>query len=83
MSERVSQDQSVVSTPTIASSNAVCFLGLTLHPKTLIELNELVAQGIRERRKWIIANHNLHSVYLFHNPAAVARVLCGSRVDPY
>jgi len=30
------------------------------------EMNELVAQGIRERQKWLIANHNLHSVYLFH-----------------
>ena len=29
-------------------------------------MNELVEQGIRERHKWIIANHNLHSVYLLH-----------------
>ena len=29
-------------------------------------MNQLVEQGIRERQKWIIANHNLHSVYLFH-----------------
>ena len=32
-------------------------------------MNELVEQGIRERQKWIIANHNLHSVYLFHRHA--------------
>ena len=33
------------------------------------ELSELVEQGIREHQKWIIANHNLHSVYLFHRHA--------------
>jgi N-acetylglucosaminyldiphosphoundecaprenol N-acetyl-beta-D-mannosaminyltransferase len=32
-------------------------------------MNKLVEQGIRERQKWIIANHNLHSVYLFHRHA--------------
>src|SRR6202012_4311340 len=26
----------------------------------------LVEQGIRENQRWIIANHNLHSLYLFH-----------------
>lgn len=30
------------------------------------EMNKLVERGIRERQRWIIANHNLHSVYLFH-----------------
>ena len=30
------------------------------------EMNKLVERGICERRRWIIANHNLHSVYLFH-----------------
>lgn len=52
-----------------ASANmpdTVAFLGLTLQPKSMPELNDLVEQGIRERHKWIIANHNLHSVYLLH-----------------
>lgn len=44
----------------------VSFFGLTLHPKSMKELNALVEQGIVEGRKWIITNHNLHSVYLFH-----------------
>ena len=43
-------------------TETVSFLGLTLQPKSLSELNELVEQGIREQQKWIIANHNLHSV---------------------
>jgi N-acetylglucosaminyldiphosphoundecaprenol N-acetyl-beta-D-mannosaminyltransferase len=49
--------------------DAVSFFGLTLHPKSLPEMSELVERGIRERQKWIIANHNLHSVYLFHKHA--------------
>jgi N-acetylglucosaminyldiphosphoundecaprenol N-acetyl-beta-D-mannosaminyltransferase len=48
------------------SREAISFLGLTLHPKTLDELNDLVSIGIRGQKHWIIANHNLHSVYLFH-----------------
>jgi len=47
-------------------SNEISFFGLTLHPKSLPELTALVEQGILESRKWIITNHNLHSVYLFH-----------------
>lgn len=47
-------------------TDTVAFLGLTLQPKSMPEMNELVEQGIRERQKWIIANHNLHSVYLLH-----------------
>jgi N-acetylglucosaminyldiphosphoundecaprenol N-acetyl-beta-D-mannosaminyltransferase len=51
------------------TTDKVAFLGLTLQPKSMLEMNDLVEQGIRERQKWIIANHNLHSVYLFHKHA--------------
>jgi N-acetylglucosaminyldiphosphoundecaprenol N-acetyl-beta-D-mannosaminyltransferase len=47
----------------------VSFLGVTLQPRSLAELNQLVEQGIRENQRWIIANHNLHSLYLFHRHA--------------
>jgi N-acetylglucosaminyldiphosphoundecaprenol N-acetyl-beta-D-mannosaminyltransferase len=50
-------------------TGTVAFLGLTLQPKSMPEMNKLVEQGIREHQKWIIANHNLHSVYLFHRHA--------------
>jgi N-acetylglucosaminyldiphosphoundecaprenol N-acetyl-beta-D-mannosaminyltransferase len=46
--------------------NKISFLGLTLHPKSIKELNDLVEQGVAGQRKWIITNHNLHSLYLFH-----------------
>jgi N-acetylglucosaminyldiphosphoundecaprenol N-acetyl-beta-D-mannosaminyltransferase len=50
-------------------TDTVAFLGVTLQPRSMHELNRLVEQGVRERQKWIIANHNLHSVYLFHRHA--------------
>jgi N-acetylglucosaminyldiphosphoundecaprenol N-acetyl-beta-D-mannosaminyltransferase len=50
-------------------TNTVAFLGLTLQPSSIPEMNNVVEQGIREHQKWIIANHNLHSVYLFHRHA--------------
>lgn len=47
----------------------ISFLGLTLNPMSLPELTAMVEQRVLEGRKWIITNHNLHSVYLFHrNP---------------
>jgi N-acetylglucosaminyldiphosphoundecaprenol N-acetyl-beta-D-mannosaminyltransferase len=53
------------------STDTVSFLGLTLQPRSLPQMSELVEQGIRERRKWIISCHNLHSVYLLHKVAKV------------
>jgi N-acetylglucosaminyldiphosphoundecaprenol N-acetyl-beta-D-mannosaminyltransferase len=47
-------------------TDTVVFLGVTLQPRSMPEMNKLVERGIRERQRWIIANHNLHSVYLFH-----------------
>jgi N-acetylglucosaminyldiphosphoundecaprenol N-acetyl-beta-D-mannosaminyltransferase len=50
-------------------TNTISLLGVTLHPRSLQGMNMLVEQGIREGHKWIIANHNLHSVYLFNRHA--------------
>lgn len=44
----------------------VSFLGMELYPKTLEELTSLVQLAISLGRKTLIANHNLHSLYLFH-----------------
>jgi N-acetylglucosaminyldiphosphoundecaprenol N-acetyl-beta-D-mannosaminyltransferase len=51
------------------TDTTITLLGVTLQPKSREELNALVEQGIREGHKWIIANHNLHSVYLFNRHA--------------
>jgi N-acetylglucosaminyldiphosphoundecaprenol N-acetyl-beta-D-mannosaminyltransferase len=58
-----------VSVQSTDAVDSVEFLGLTIQPRSMTELTELVEQGIREDRKWIIANHNLHSVYLVHRHA--------------
>jgi N-acetylglucosaminyldiphosphoundecaprenol N-acetyl-beta-D-mannosaminyltransferase len=50
-------------------TDTVAFLGVTMQPRSLSEMSKLVDQGIREQRKWIITNHNLHSLYLFHRHA--------------
>ena len=55
-----------VSTDQRNVTDTVMFLGVTLQPRSMLEMNKLVERGIRERQRWIIANHNLHSVYLFH-----------------
>ncbi len=45
---------------------AVSFLGISVHAKTQEEWTGIVSEMIDTRQKGIIANHNLHSVYLFH-----------------
>jgi N-acetylglucosaminyldiphosphoundecaprenol N-acetyl-beta-D-mannosaminyltransferase len=47
-------------------NSEVSFFGLTLHPMSSSKLTAVVERGILEGRRWIITNHNLHSVYLFH-----------------
>jgi N-acetylglucosaminyldiphosphoundecaprenol N-acetyl-beta-D-mannosaminyltransferase len=42
-------------------------LGVTIHPLSIYQLNGLIAQSVKEQQKWIIANHNLHSIYIYHH----------------
>lgn len=44
-------------------------LGVQVNALTIAELNQLIVQAVVNRKKTIIANHNLHSVYLFHREA--------------
>ena len=41
------------------------FLGIRVNLKTMPELTDVVADIIENRQKAVIANHNLHSLYLF------------------
>lgn len=67
MSEQVTECGLGMAEPGSAErAGEIKFLHVILHPKMLTELNALVERGVDERRKWIIANHNLHSLYLFH-----------------
>jgi N-acetylglucosaminyldiphosphoundecaprenol N-acetyl-beta-D-mannosaminyltransferase len=59
-------------------TSGISFFGLTLHPKSMVGLNELVERGISEGRKWIITNHNLHSVYLLHRRPRLREFYAGA-----
>lgn len=54
------------SKPLAAATDVAEFLGIRVHFKTIAELRALVAHIIRAGDKAVIANHNLHSLYLFH-----------------
>jgi N-acetylglucosaminyldiphosphoundecaprenol N-acetyl-beta-D-mannosaminyltransferase len=41
-------------------------LGVTVDPITIAELHKCIAKAIARGERWIIANHNLRSVYLYH-----------------
>lgn len=43
--------------------------GVKVNALTIAELNGLITQAIVNEKKTIIANHNLHSVYIFHHKA--------------
>jgi N-acetylglucosaminyldiphosphoundecaprenol N-acetyl-beta-D-mannosaminyltransferase len=44
-------------------------LGVNVNALTIVELNRLIKTAVAHGEKTIIANHNLHSVYLFHHDA--------------
>jgi N-acetylglucosaminyldiphosphoundecaprenol N-acetyl-beta-D-mannosaminyltransferase len=50
-------------------------LGLRVHAATLTQLNGLVNWAIGSDQKIVIANHNLHSVYLAHQDETLRRFL--------
>ncbi|HTC41444.1 MAG TPA: WecB/TagA/CpsF family glycosyltransferase [Candidatus Acidoferrales bacterium] len=49
-----------------STTDAAEFLGIRVHFKTIAELQALVAHVVGAGKKAVIANHNLHSLYLFH-----------------
>jgi N-acetylglucosaminyldiphosphoundecaprenol N-acetyl-beta-D-mannosaminyltransferase len=55
----------------------VSFLGVRVHLKTMSELLELLTAQIEENRKVVIANHNLHSLCLFHRDSKLRDFYAG------
>ncbi|OKH38522.1 glycosyltransferase [Calothrix sp. HK-06] len=49
------------------TNSAYQFLGVQLNALSIPELNSLIDEAVQKNRKWIIANHNLHSLYIYHN----------------
>jgi N-acetylglucosaminyldiphosphoundecaprenol N-acetyl-beta-D-mannosaminyltransferase len=42
------------------------FLGVQVNALTISDLNALIKHSIDNQQRWIISNHNLHSIYLHH-----------------
>ncbi|WP_414527322.1 WecB/TagA/CpsF family glycosyltransferase [Nodularia chucula] len=45
----------------------IAILGVTIHPLSISQLNALIGEAVDQQKKWIIAHHNLHSVYNYHH----------------
>ncbi len=61
--------QSVLKDPIMGLNNSLRLLGVDIHALSLLDLNSLIDQAIKQNQRWIIANHNLHSVYLYYHDA--------------
>lgn len=48
-------------------------LGVQVNALTISDLNALVHEAVKHGEKSIIANHNLHSLYLFHHDPSMQR----------
>lgn len=59
------------SNPHLSCAPAVRLLGVAVHPLTWERLREIVIEAVEKDRGWIIAHHNLHSVYFYHHDPAV------------
>jgi N-acetylglucosaminyldiphosphoundecaprenol N-acetyl-beta-D-mannosaminyltransferase len=46
---------------------SIKLLGVRMHPLSISQLNASISIAIDRGHKWIIANHNLHSVYIYHH----------------
>jgi len=44
----------------------LCLLGIEVDPLDIAALNRCISDAIARNERWIIANHNLRSVYLYH-----------------
>jgi N-acetylglucosaminyldiphosphoundecaprenol N-acetyl-beta-D-mannosaminyltransferase len=48
-------------------------LGVTVQPLDAERLCQVMDQAVLTGERWIVGNHNLHSIYLFHRDAAMRR----------
>jgi N-acetylglucosaminyldiphosphoundecaprenol N-acetyl-beta-D-mannosaminyltransferase len=46
------------------------FLGISVQPMTMAALTDTVIETVSTNQKCVIANHNMHSLYLFHKEVA-------------
>ena len=47
--------------------SSYALLGVQVDALNIPQLNSLIAEAVEYNEKWIIANHNLHSLYIYHH----------------
>jgi len=62
-----------VESPKVSRVRQVSLLGADLNPLTLEEFIVVLQDAVKGNRRWIVANHNLHSLYLFHHDASMRK----------
>jgi N-acetylglucosaminyldiphosphoundecaprenol N-acetyl-beta-D-mannosaminyltransferase len=50
-----------------ASIKPLRMLGIKVNALSMPQLNALIAEAINFNKRWIIAHHNLHSIYVYHH----------------
>jgi N-acetylglucosaminyldiphosphoundecaprenol N-acetyl-beta-D-mannosaminyltransferase len=53
-------------------------LGVRVHAMTVDDLYATVERAVKEERRWVIGNHNLHSIYLYHRHGEMRRFCDGA-----
>ncbi len=59
---------------------SLTLLGVEVNPFTISQLNNLITQAVIHNKKWIIANHNLHSIYLYHREPEMRQIYALAKV---
>jgi N-acetylglucosaminyldiphosphoundecaprenol N-acetyl-beta-D-mannosaminyltransferase len=54
-----------------AAGSSIGLLGVTVHRVTWDDLKAAITEAVETDRHWIIAHHNLHSMYLYHHDAGM------------
>lgn len=65
----MSYGNTIVPAKTAEDQQVISMLGISLQKLTMPTLLELISDSVRTGKKRVLANHNLHSVYLYHNDA--------------
>lgn len=60
-------------------SQTIEILGVKVNPLSISQLNSSIAEAIEHHHKWIIANHNLHSVYIYHHQSKMREFYAKSK----
>jgi N-acetylglucosaminyldiphosphoundecaprenol N-acetyl-beta-D-mannosaminyltransferase len=60
--------------------HSVDVLGIEITAASIEELNAIIRSAVTGKERWILANHNLHSVYLYHRDPKLRRFFADARL---